>query len=58
MAWIKSFGSKYHLAKGQLVPPMWSYCGVALIKDPEQAGFEPPEDKKCKRCMKLCEAKT
>lgn len=49
-AWIKSFGKKYHIV-GTVGLSTWSLCGVNLSNDPVDE--EPPEDKKCKKCMKL-----
>jgi len=52
MIWIPSFGSKYHIVTNATGFD-WSLCGISLMKDPVE---NPPEDRKCKRCLKLYEA--
>jgi len=53
MTWIPSYGGKIHIL-GTIRPgPMWSLCGISLARD---AVENPPEDQKCKRCLKLHEA--
>lgn len=49
MQWVKSYGSKYHLAKEERIGHKWSYCGVVLLKDPVE---DVPENDRCKICAK------
>jgi hypothetical protein len=53
MSWIPSYGSKIHLLKGEIFGNMTSVCGIVLDRDPVD---NPPENAKCKRCLKLYEA--
>jgi hypothetical protein len=51
--WIKSFGSRYHVV-GHVGLSKWSLCGINLMQDPVE---NPPEEKKCKKCLAMLSTK-
>lgn len=51
--WIQSYGSKFHIVANKGLTP-WSLCGINLLKDPVE---NPPDNKKCKKCLMRWEAR-